>query len=142
MVGTLGLDDVYNAKIELWDTSTGRILKTLTEYTTPINSMCYSPDNRTLASAGGSYGMNNDSTIQLWDVIRGRILNTLIGHTGHVRAVCYSPDGTTLASGSVDGTIRLWDVATGTHLKTFTGRARYHQQYKLFTEWQDNCQRW
>ena len=53
--------------IYLWDAATGEALKTLTEYTTSINSMCYSPDGRTLAIAGGSY-FDNDGAFRLWDV--------------------------------------------------------------------------
>ena len=101
--------------IWIYDVHMGKELDLFTGHTSPVRSVCFSPDGMTLASG------SRDETIRLWDVATGRHLNTLTEHTDSVDSVCFSPDGMTLASGTRDETIRLWDAITGRHLNTLTG---------------------
>ncbi len=83
-----------------------RLSTTLRGHTSSVNSVAFSPDGATLASASG------DDTIRLWDVATGQPrTDPLRGHTDSVVSVAFSPDGATLASASGDDTIRLWDVS-------------------------------
>lgn len=81
-----------------------------------VNSVAFSPDGKTLASAGW------DDTVRLWDVATGKELRKLDAHKAMVGRVVFSSDGRVLASrGGLDGTVKLWDPQTGTLLAKFTG---------------------
>lgn len=80
-----------------------------------INAVAFSPDGKTLASAGG------DKVLRLWDVATGQELRALTGHTDEVLALVFAPDGRTLFSGGADAVIMQWDVDTGQLRRTLRG---------------------
>ena len=82
-----------------------------------IESVSFSPDGKTLASASG------DGTVKLWS-IEGKLLRTLEGHLVDVKSVSFSPDGQTLASASADGTVKLWNTQ-GELLQTLKEHSAY-----------------
>ena len=81
-------------------------------HTDRVNSVAFSPDGRTIASA------SNDETIHLWDATTGNHKQTLIEHTRDINDVAFSPDGRIIAGGSDDDNIYLWDATTGRLLQT------------------------
>jgi WD40 repeat protein len=75
----------------------------------PINGLTFSPDGRTLASAG------DDGKIQLWDSMTGQKKNTLVSQYDsipHINTVAFHPNGKFLASGDNEGRIEVWDIFT------------------------------
>jgi len=74
-----------------------------------MNTVAYSPDGHTLATAGAS------GRVYLWDTADPRHPSPrgapLEAGTGQVAAVAFSPDGTMLAAGGANGHVRLWDLA-------------------------------
>ena len=103
-------------QIRLWDVRTGETLKILNGHTDDIDSVKYSPDDKTVVSDG------YDGTIRFWDADTGELLRTIVRRTPSADVV-FSPDGNTLAGtgGWINNTISLWDVETGEHTKTLTG---------------------
>lgn len=67
----------------------------------------FSPDGRTLASAGW------DGAVRFWDPKTGKAIPGLdvLKESASPLAVDYSPDGQLLVVGRQDGTVQLWDVA-------------------------------
>src|SRR4051812_33900402 len=113
--GRTALSGGEDKTLVLWDVATGKVLRTLAEHTSSVQSVAFT--NRNALSA--SY----DKTLKLWDVRKGKVLRTFTGHSGPVYSVAFAPNGRTALSGSEDNTLKLWQVATGKELRTFTGNA-------------------
>ena len=98
-LATAGFDNV----VKIWDTTTGKELRTLTGHTGPVYCVVYSKDGSTIATS------SQDKTIRLWKAADGMFLREIKGHTDIVDCVAFSPDGKLLASGGgrEDKTVRL-----------------------------------
>src|SRR5215475_7729178 len=83
------------------DRRAGDVMLTLRGHTNTVQTLAYSPDGKTLASAG------DDRTVCLWDLTTGAAHHVLRDHTDAVLTVAFSPDGRTLASGGYDKQMRL-----------------------------------
>jgi WD40 repeat protein len=93
--------------IQLWDARDGRRLgPPLMGHEAWVSCLAFSPDGRTLVSAGW-----DDGWLRIWDVEQRRPRARLRGHNGSVYKLAFSPDGATLASCGSDETVRLWNVA-------------------------------
>jgi WD40 repeat protein/tRNA A-37 threonylcarbamoyl transferase component Bud32 len=119
-------------EVKVWDSATGQELLALKGHTTRVNSVCFSPDGKRLASGAGDpldrqrpawvsglLGRDEPGELKVWDAATGRELLALKGHTGAVLSVCFSPDGKCLASGGglydeergryVAEEVKVWD---------------------------------
>jgi WD40 repeat protein len=109
-----GLEEGRFRVIDLRD---GKELWTVVASKQYLTALAFSPDGKTLASAGG-YG---ESEIRLWEVATGKEIGRLEGHKAWVGSLVFWPDGKKLASSSADQTIRTWDVSSRKSLDVLSG---------------------
>jgi WD40 repeat protein len=117
--------------LRLYDAASGRLLRVLGSHQGSILALAFSPDSRTLASAGVCHIANGSDNInslpanygdgfRLWDVATGRELrecgegSSIHWHgTRTVAGLAFSPDGKALASAENDGRVIAYEAATG-----------------------------
>jgi WD40 repeat protein len=91
------------------------LASTLTGHTDTVLSIAFSPDGRTLATAG------KDATINLWDVTDSAHPTRIAILTNQVKKVVFSPDGHTLAAAGIGNTVELSDLTKRAHpIRIFT----------------------
>jgi WD40 repeat protein len=97
-----------------------------------IFTLAFSPDGKTLASAGGfhsvlgGFGVHDpeENVIRLWDVATGKEKQTLKEHETTVRRIAFSPDGRYLTSTSDAKRLLLWDLSTGKSVRQYSVKDR------------------
>jgi WD40 repeat protein len=100
--------------IQLWDTTKGTPVGTLTDLQTLVR-LAFSPDGKSLVATSWEGGAT------LWDVPTASIRAVLKGHTDVIEGVAFSADGKTLATASWDETVKLWDVESARCKQTIQG---------------------
>lgn len=100
----LGLD---SRTVVLWDTASGRPVRTLSGHQKPVLSVAFSPDGKKLLSGSA------DTTVVLWEVETGKQLRTYKGHAGAVVSAAFAPDGKRFLTGSPEGLAIVWETDTG-----------------------------
>jgi WD40 repeat protein/tetratricopeptide (TPR) repeat protein len=81
----------------------GTLQATLTGNNDWVNSVSFSPNGQTIASA------SDDGTIKLWRSSDGKFLKPIGKHSDKVNSVSFDPDGKIIASASDDKTVKLWN---------------------------------
>jgi WD40 repeat protein len=88
--------------IRLINLNTGAEILMISDISSVVNSLVFSPNGRILA--GGS----NDKIVKLWDIGTGKELRTISGYAWQVGSLAISTDGQKFASGSDDRSVRTW----------------------------------
>ncbi len=103
-----GTSSIY----EVWDLTTGKHPRSLTEVEHQFGPVALAPDGNMLVKTG-----KWSDTPDLWSTHTGEWLATL-NISNKIYALKFSPDGKTLAVGTGDREVQLWDVSTHSHLRT------------------------
>jgi RNA polymerase sigma factor (sigma-70 family) len=107
--------------VRLYDLATGKEVRQLRGHLTPVCSVAFSSDGRTLVSCGyvllgmrtGEPGESETRFVRFWDVATGKERPPVLAGLRSNRALL-SPDGRTIASlGDLGKTITLLETATG-----------------------------
>ena len=111
---------------KLWETKTGRVVRTFKGHSSGVNSVDFSPDGRFIVTG------SSDGSAKLWDTVTGREVKafgssdsyqgsmSFDSYLASVNSVDFSPDGKYVVTGTFDG-IKLWDVRTGRILRSLSG---------------------
>jgi len=107
--------------MSVWNAATGEEVGQMPgegdrpEHTGGITTIVFSPDGRTLATAG------KDHSIRLWDFENRQHLRALQGNLNEVWTIAFSRDGRHIASGSRDGAVNLWPLQAPQQREDFAG---------------------
>jgi len=93
-----------DSTVKLWETATRKHRATLEGHTKPVLCLAFSPDGKTLASAGV------DERILLWNLATGKVREILPTPGNLTTYLAFSQDGTVLVSGAMR-MILVWNVS-------------------------------
>lgn len=116
--GSRIVSSLADGTIQVWESASGRVLRTLSNGGVGVMWAAFSPDGRRIVSG------DEQGDAQIWDAESGARLRKLSGHERAIRTACFSPDGHRIATASHDGTTRLWNSKEGSLLLTLRGHAK------------------
>jgi WD40 repeat protein len=96
-----------SGRIELWNSSDGKHVRSLEGHAGEVRALAFAADSNRLASGGA------DRSLRLWDVKAGKQLWQIEAHPGQTSALAFAPDGKTIASAGGERIVRVWNAADG-----------------------------
>ena len=117
--------------IIVYETDTGRIVKTLKESAANVSDVTISPDNTTLVTVSG-----DDRTIKVWDLEKGRLMKNIGEDVAAVTSVAFDPNNKFFVTGSIgtDRVIQFWDAQTFELLNTSEKQPGYINSVSFTTD--------
>jgi len=111
----------YGGRIDLWDVSSGKPIKTEEHIIDDpmVHAVSFSADGKYALSGGGKH------ELILWDAKSLTEIKRFVGHKGtaQIWSVAFSPDGKYAVSATWKDDIKIWNIASGAEYKTLTGHS-------------------
>jgi WD40 repeat protein len=112
--------------IRIWESKSGKLLKSLFGHKSSVKSICFSPDSKLIVSTSDFYLPE----LFVWDLQKGILIKNLEGHQ-IVNQAKFTPDGTKIVSiGGYDGNIgedsnvKIWNAKTFKLIQNLEGHSR------------------
>ena len=113
----------WDGKMTLWNTSSGKPIKTVVGnegnllQLPYVTAVAFSSDGEYVLSGGG------DNSVRLWNAKNLTQIQKFVGHTdrGGIDSVAFSPDGKYVLAANWTGKIIIWDLASGSQWKVLVG---------------------
>ena len=113
--GSKAVTSCDDGGVRLWNTNTGKLIRSFKKHTKEVNYAVFSPDDSMIASA------SNDTSIILWDSNNDtNPLKIIENHNDVIRSVNFNPAGTEIISVDKSGVCKIFDVKTGNELHSFS----------------------
>lgn len=111
-------------EVRLWETESGKCLKTFKTDTLKNSIQCISPNGKYVVTFEGYFPTKPEdeeimvpAAFHLWDVESGERIKTFSGHENWIDSIDFSSDGKYIVTASRDKTIRVWDIYAGTCIR-------------------------
>ncbi|MEG4867161.1 MULTISPECIES: WD40 repeat domain-containing protein [unclassified Microcoleus] len=97
--GLTAISASLDKTLKIWDTETGRELKTLTGHRA-VTAVAIAPDGLTAISA------SEDRTLKIWDLLTGKEVASFSGDSVF-NGCAFAPDGVTVVAGDDSGRVHF-----------------------------------
>jgi WD40 repeat protein len=97
------------------------------------NVLLFSPDGKSLTTAGFAKLWFHKGPLQVWDAESGRQLLSVAESWDRIRTIDFSPDGMLLAARQENGELKVWDIHAGKEVLSLeavaSGKSSPHFRY-------------
>ena len=108
-----------DGRLVVWDAAVGRSIAAFPNGDTPVQSVTFSPDGKSLLAASGQAGTGRPAPPTLRDADSGKVVRQFSAGPPAVRRAVFTPDGKYVLTVGEGDCARLYDAGTGENVATF-----------------------